>query len=486
MPKCFVFAIGGTGSRVLSSMTYLLAAGAFLPKLKDWEIVPIIVDMDTQNGNMVSASKLLRRYSELKSELQKADKREGHFFGYRLNDLYNGFKLTIQEKHRENLAETIKYETLEPTTQQFLDLLYRTTADKNPQKDQLYMNLDVGFKGAPNIGSVVLNQIPTNASFQEFAKRFTPGDRIVIIGSLFGGTGAAGLPLLAKTFRAADKLDGISNGAELARAPLAAIMVMPYFSIKQDQESAINSDTFISKTRAALRYYEKQKEYNSIYYLADRAERTLENKEGGSEQKNEAHYAELVGAKAIFHFLEQSSEQWDMQNETGNRNPVAHEYGMREEYGLNFKMFDPKYLESIVKPLVRWYYSALYIRESLKSASKQAYFKKQDLDSSIIGSTFVTNLTGFCENFFQWLNELQLNDPRFRPLDPNPSNLREAVIEMEIPKGGIFGTSFKSIDDLTPLLNGLNKLEGNPNARLLDLLYRAADKLIEEKKHIKL
>ena len=50
--------------------------------------------------------------------------------------------------------------------------------------------MDVGFKGNPNIGSVVLNQIFESDAFNDFATSFGQGDRIFIVSSIFGGTGA--------------------------------------------------------------------------------------------------------------------------------------------------------------------------------------------------------------------------------------------------------------------------------------------------------
>ena len=51
--KLFLFAIGGTGARVLRSLTMLLASGAKTPA--DLTIVPILLDMDMQNGDTARA-----------------------------------------------------------------------------------------------------------------------------------------------------------------------------------------------------------------------------------------------------------------------------------------------------------------------------------------------------------------------------------------------------------------------------------------------
>ena len=56
----------------------------------------------------------------------------------------------------------------------------------------LASSMNVGFKGNPNIGSVVLNQIVNSEDFITFANSFEKGDKIFIVSSIFGGTGASG------------------------------------------------------------------------------------------------------------------------------------------------------------------------------------------------------------------------------------------------------------------------------------------------------
>lgn len=49
MSRLYIFAIGGTGARVMRSLTMLMSAG----ELADYEVVPILVDYDVDNGNRV-------------------------------------------------------------------------------------------------------------------------------------------------------------------------------------------------------------------------------------------------------------------------------------------------------------------------------------------------------------------------------------------------------------------------------------------------
>ena len=73
----YVFFIGGTGARVLRSLTMLMASGASInPGDK---IVPIIIDYDLQNGDLEKAKDLLNRYSSLNKIGEYRDVDKGFF-----------------------------------------------------------------------------------------------------------------------------------------------------------------------------------------------------------------------------------------------------------------------------------------------------------------------------------------------------------------------------------------------------------------------
>ena len=67
MSKIFIFGIGGTGSRVLRSLTMILATGV---KFGADEIVPIIIDPDAANADLTRTVSLLNNYSEIRENLQ--------------------------------------------------------------------------------------------------------------------------------------------------------------------------------------------------------------------------------------------------------------------------------------------------------------------------------------------------------------------------------------------------------------------------------
>ena len=64
MAKLYVFGIGGTGSRVLKSLTMLLASGVKLQNGFD-TVVPLIIDPDAANGDLNRTADVLTKYQNI-------------------------------------------------------------------------------------------------------------------------------------------------------------------------------------------------------------------------------------------------------------------------------------------------------------------------------------------------------------------------------------------------------------------------------------
>src|SRR5436190_19814378 len=75
MAKLFIFGIGGTGSRVIRAFTMLMAAGVQIQNCD--QIVPIIIDPDSQNGDMNRTVELLKTYKRIHTNL--GSRPEGFF-----------------------------------------------------------------------------------------------------------------------------------------------------------------------------------------------------------------------------------------------------------------------------------------------------------------------------------------------------------------------------------------------------------------------
>ena len=66
--KTFVFGIGGTGARVLRSLTLLLASGVECKST----IVPVIIDPDLNNGDLTRTVSLMQRYATVRNALNSS------------------------------------------------------------------------------------------------------------------------------------------------------------------------------------------------------------------------------------------------------------------------------------------------------------------------------------------------------------------------------------------------------------------------------
>ena len=74
--KTFVFGIGGTGARVLRSLTLLLASGVECKST----IVPVIIDPDLNNGDLTRTVSLMQRYTAVRDALNFTNNGKNKFW----------------------------------------------------------------------------------------------------------------------------------------------------------------------------------------------------------------------------------------------------------------------------------------------------------------------------------------------------------------------------------------------------------------------
>ena len=260
--RLFIFGIGGTGSRVLKSLTMLLAAGVRLldadgKPLQNFEIVPIIIDPHKSNEDLKRTEQMLTEYRLVREKLHGHNVNGDGFFATKISTLReimgmastpigDSFVLDMEMVGQCQFRQFIDYDTMNEPNQALTSLLF---ADY-----QLDNKMNIGFVGSPNIGSVALNSIKDSEEFKAFANVFSEGDRIFFISSIFGGTGAAGFPILVKNIRQAQNLE-VSNKSFLRQAPIGGLTVLPYFNLNNSQGKSIDKADFVVKTQSALQYY---------------------------------------------------------------------------------------------------------------------------------------------------------------------------------------------------------------------------------------
>lgn len=461
MSKLYVFGIGGTGARVLRSFTMLLAAGV---EIGADEIVPIIIDPDAANADLTRTVALMNHYRALRASLTFAGGNPSTFFRKELSRILANYTLRINDTDDKTFRQFIDLSSMDKPTQAMMRMLF---SDKN-----LGSSMDVGFKGNPNIGSVVLNQIVSSSDFQDFANNFEEGDKIFIISSIFGGTGASGFPLLLKTLRTGTSFP---NNDLINHAEIGAITILPYFKLKNDDESEIDSCTFISKTKSALAYYEhnisRNGSANALYFLADDVTNTYENNEGGSAQRNDAHLIEFLAATALVDF---SNKQ--------HADTVHKELGLRDLTGsATFADFYDYQRSLLFAPLTRFMLMANCLNDRFDYYSSKSFNANNDHFKGLYGSPFMNELRELTRLFAEWLDEMKRNRRSLDLFNLHTGGKPFEVVTGVTPKK--VGSLKSNYDLVTDRLNAaVKKSQSKEDCdKFLEMFFLGTSKLFNEK-----
>jgi hypothetical protein len=475
----FVFGIGGTGARVIRAMTMLLAAGTELAH--DGKIIPVIIDVDAENEDTSRTIKALDLYKKIRAGAygDNSEKKPG-FFGTSLNTLSSqrsseGDKIRDEFQLKfagisSSFASYLKFADMEGIDNEFMKLLYDASPKDKPEAE-LNLELTKGFKGNPNIGCIIFNELENSPEFKYFLSAIGEHDRIFIVSSIFGGTGSAGFPQLLKL------LKGNRNN-HVSSARTGAVTIMPYFSVQEDKGSAIDSTRFISKTKAALSYYEHEMEsLDSMYYIYDKPGSTpYENNEGGRAQRNNAHVVELIAATALINFTNRPDAAFDGKTQ-------YYEYGIkRNESTLNLSHFFEETRRSVLRPLTAFTYAAKAWTEFVPGQLKEAFAQDLELDKSLTTNAFYQVLTAFIkEHYIPWLKEMGVNNRTFKPFDLDADF--NSLVQGKPIKTGLFSKGISEgylKEHFGKIQNRLKATIAKPETRTMMLLSEVAEKCFEK------
>ncbi len=199
------------------------------------------------------------------------------------------------------MQKYLEYNSVSADERLILDCLF--------SKKELKQKLNKGFLGYPLIGSVIMPDIKNQNFYKNFLKpkidNGKDNSKIFLVSSIFGGTGAAGYPEISRIL--AGDFNNVSLGGSV---------ILPYFALLRGQIDDGNlhpdSTKFLQNTSGALPTYQDENfvKTNPTYYLGDRINnRELKDTQcadGSKEQKNDAHFIELLAALSAldFHFTD--------------------------------------------------------------------------------------------------------------------------------------------------------------------------------------
>jgi len=309
MSKNYLIGIGGTGAKVIESTLYMCAAG-YGPD----ELAVFLIDPDKGNGNLNRTTELISKYLDCQKYFNRANTGTKLFkTKIKTPDEEKDRVWNIFKKTDATLKDWIGEEGMQGAEKDLANILF--------SKLELTTQLNEGFRGHPAIGSVVMSELPDNELpfkmlWDEMPDSKAFDVRIFLVGSVFGGTGAAGFPTLGhkNVLKFNSKKNTIINEKEgLSRVLLGGALVLPYFKVTKNDEVPgmyVTSNDFPIATKAALEFYDTKDNlgFDQIYFLGDSiAHNVGEFSVGSTSQKNSPHYIEIVASLAAFDFFEQPS-----------------------------------------------------------------------------------------------------------------------------------------------------------------------------------
>ena len=417
MKKVFVFCIGGTGIRVMKSIAMLMAGGM---DTNGYTVVPVILDPHLDLEEKKNLHSLIDSYKDIynktinngSSTLNSLD----GFFNSEIctiNELNNQTNDTQQNAgSKEKFRSYIELANLgaDDLNNYLVETMFSTKNLDNP--------LSVGFKGNPNVGTVVLGEMIEGADwFRAFKQHCEKNDRVFIISSIFGGTGASGYPLLEKKIRLAENEPAVKN------ALMGAVTVLPYYGLKDPATtgSDIDSANFYTKTKAALAYYEGTVKSDYLYYVGEKSlKQVYDNDE--KKQDDKANFIELVAASALFDFLKRSK-------------PDNQQY-LSRAIESDLESLDLVSLGNGYKDIVKSVADYMLLRNLVNTLPSEKYFpliKNRGLDGEFYKDSAFQALKRFTEIYYKWYTELAQNKRAFAPLHyDNPKQMGGWIKSIEL------------------------------------------------------
>ena len=302
----FAIVVGGSGAKFMQSLIHMGAAG-LLPENRP-QLDAIIVDPDSNNGNVHDCQEIFDAYLACKElKLGKTD-----LFSAAVSMERDAWT-PLSVARADNLRSIFHYEeyaSREASAQSqpgaaleadLLDVLF--------EQAEIDMPIKQGFRGRPAIGATLLaatvdfNRKPWKDLKDLIKSRATQGPvRVLLGGSVFGGSGAAGVPTLVRL------LDQNLKD-QLARLELGLTLFLPFFQFKPVPKEKIQADpgAFPMATAEALKYYHERGFLtfcDSIFAIGEESPAEMAvSAVGAAEQRNEPHFVELVAAMGAMQFF---------------------------------------------------------------------------------------------------------------------------------------------------------------------------------------
>ncbi|MBR3872905.1 MAG: hypothetical protein IKJ26_01925 [Clostridia bacterium] len=320
--SCYVIAVGGTGNKILESIVYAACADAFYTYDANGQRVPIrkldmlSVDVDAACGNTTRAKRAAEYYEEVRQAFS-ASPYEHRCFHTALSVDRWSTDLSRRASSVEKMAQNHQADKL----------LARTLFSQT----EMQLEYSEGFRGHPDLGVLFFADLlgsldearsaglpdEFNALIDRMQADINSGEtvKIILCGSIFGGTGASGIPAISKYLRR-------RFAAHSDQFVMGSMLMLPYYkvppaNVDETREIAVDSDFFLDKARTALQYYGMESMirdsdddpnglFDAVYLLGLPPEHFVSTRiysTGSQSQENDAHMLEWLAARCVAQFM---------------------------------------------------------------------------------------------------------------------------------------------------------------------------------------
>lgn len=442
MGRTYILAFGGTGAKVMESVVMLMAAGAF----GNDEIIPLLIDLDTDNGNVRRCIQLMDMYADIHTAVcpnreNRVMQRQSEFFGTQLRkitDLRDDFRLGYDESPwyiappREALRDYFSIDQicrLNPSNEYAnLNTLMLSLFGNRCENGRVSERHVFGEGGDIRTARLMYGVwgMRYDMRFMDFLHIVNASDKIVVVGSTFGNSGAAGIMELLRIIRQSNRY--------LYGAEIAFVLLDPYFYC----DPPVRGDIFKRKNESFYEAYEKFQDVRKTTYRikSDVETRMRESIEMGMNQSNPSLSSELMAAIAIRDFFSNDSDGRNREIECmlreGSRDDINELLCVTPDFLNDDRISDDLGFFSIF---------AYCIREKDFMNRFIDGIRRRRLPAAQMESTpaFLDNLRRFIDSYVRWWEEMAVNsNDRFRIFDFNTRSLNRFIVGRLIVGTGLF------------------------------------------------
>ncbi|MCT0218737.1 hypothetical protein KQ304_06960 [Synechococcus sp. CS-1329] len=305
----FAIGVGGTGAKCLEALTHLHTCGLLEQGGTSVRLGTFLVEPDQQSTLLARAETAIDRYQKMRRLLgSKAD----HFARGELRH-YGTWSPLSNSSGAISLDQVFPKAILRTRASglaALFDCLF-------PPEEQA-ADLEVGFRGRPPIGSAVMSRVSLTAEAKtgqwqqmlsdiETASGGGETPVIHLFGSVFGGTGASGVPTLGQMLKSWLKEQGLN------KVKVNASLLLPYFDFegqaREDTGVHAEARNFQLNTDAALQYLRSSGTscFDQVYLVGSDIKARYDFSIGGRSQANGAHLVELLASLGMRHGLKADS-----------------------------------------------------------------------------------------------------------------------------------------------------------------------------------